>query len=173
VRDPNLEVCGLGHDRRIRAPRRHERIRADASELFVDHRRDDQPSCGESAIARDAHRVDHRGDAPLHILRPAPVNPAVPLRGIERRRHAGHSNCVDVTAEHQRRSGLRSFQHANYIRPAWRGVLFLDVQPEAPQVRFDKVGDGSFAGGARHERRVDGIDRDEIAEQRDDRVGAG
>ena len=34
----------------------------------------------------------------------------------------------------------------------------------------DRVRDLRFAGGARHERWIDGVDRDEIAEQRDDGI---
>jgi hypothetical protein len=41
----------------------------------------------------------------------------------------------------------------------------VDVQPDAPHVRGDRRGDLRFARGARHERGIDGIDGDKIAEE--------
>src|SRR5687768_18109462 len=43
-----------------------------------------------------------RSDAALHVLRAAAVDAAVTLVAAKRLRHAGHTDRVDVAAEHQR-----------------------------------------------------------------------
>ena len=74
---------------------------------------------------------------------------------------------IHVPAEHQRAPGRAGFEDADHIGPPGRDVLNVDVQPDAPHVRGNRRGDLRFARGAWHERRIDGIDGDEIAEKVD------
>ena len=68
------------------------------------------------ASATSARRVDHRGDAALHVLRAAAVDPAVALHRIERRRHPFDADGVDVPAQHQRAPCAAPLEHADHVR---------------------------------------------------------
>ena len=167
VPDTDLQVRRLGHDRGVGAPFRDEHVGPDARVLLVDDRRDDQAALAEAAIAREPRGIDHRGHAALHVLRPAAVEPAAPLDGIERRGHAVDADGVDVPAQHQRAPRLAAIEHADHVGPPRRRLLHLDVEPEPAHVTGDRLRDLRFAGGAGHERRVDRIDRHELAKQSD------
>ena len=52
------------------------------------------------------------------------------------------------------------------VRPGTTSCT-VDVEPRTPHVFGDRVGNRTFAGSARHQRRIDRIDRDELAQQRD------
>ena len=151
-------------------PLRDERVGAEARVLLVDDRRDDQTSLPEAAIAREPRGVDHRGHAALHVLRAASIEPAVTLDGIERRGHAVDADGIDVPAQHQRAARLGAIEHADHVRPPRRRLLHLDAEPEPAHVHGDGLRDLRLAGGPGHERRVDRIDRDELAKQGDARI---
>ena len=89
----------------------------------------------------DPRRVDHRRDAPLHVLRAAAVQAAVALDRIERSGHPFHADGVDVAAEHQRAP-----------RPAsLRARRSHSTGPAGPAASRHRVrGDG----GARRSRRA-------------------
>ena len=116
--------------------------------------------------ARDARRVDHRGDAALHVLRAAAVEPAVALARIERRRHALDADGVDVAAEHQRpaRRSRPSSTPITFGRPGATSCS-VDVEPDRACARRSRAAICAFARRAGHERRIDGIDRDELAQE--------
>ena len=82
---------------------------------------------------------DHRGDAALHVLRAASVQPAVLDARRERIRHPLDADRVDVPAEHHRGPGLAAFEHADRRSagparpPASRR---RDRPPHAPRARL-------------------------------------
>src|SRR5258708_19489874 len=98
----DLKIGGFGHDGAAGPPSRHERVSAETGVLLIDDRRHDQAAGIQSVLRHDARRVDHRGDASLHVLRAASVKPAVALHGIERRLHPFDADGVNVPTEHQR-----------------------------------------------------------------------
>ena len=118
-----------------------------------DHRRREDPGGG-----------NHRGHAALHVLRAAPVQPAVRFTRRERMLHAFHADRIDVAAEHQRRSGCGAIEHADHVGPAGRHLLHHHVEPRVPHRRAADVCRGGLACGARHERGIHRIRGDEIAE---------
>ena len=52
------------------------------------------------------------------------------------------------------------------IAPPGRDLLHRDVEPSTPHVFGDRVGNRTLASGARHERWIDRINRDKLAQQR-------
>ena len=126
-----------------------------------------RPDGKPALLGDDAAGVDHRGHAAFHVLRAAAVEPAVALDRRERIRHARDADRVGVAAEHQR-AALARAPRARRRRWAVRArPLRLDVEAEAAHLGGDGVGDLALARRTGHERRVDGVDRDEIAEQAD------
>ena len=59
------------------------------------------------------------------------------------------------------------FEHADDVGPSAARPSTDDVEADAPHLGGDGVGDLALARRAGHERRVDGVDRDQIAEQAD------
>ncbi len=167
VADGHVEIGRLGDDAGIGTPARHERIGADARVLLVDDAGDDDLSGGQAAALRhDAHGIDHRRDAALHVLGAAAVHPSVAHDRIERRRHAGHADRVDVPAQHQRRARERgrSSVPTTFGRPgatSWTSI----VQADAFEFLDHAARHGRLPGRTGHERRVHRIDGHEIAEQ--------
>ena len=99
------------------------------------------------------------------------ARPPAALDRIERGLHAGHANGVDVSAEHQRSASLDAVEYADDVRTPGRHVLKMHVQPHVAHVRGNRVRHLCFARGPWHQRRVDRIDRDEIAQEGDDWIG--
>ena len=110
---------------------------------------------------------DHRRDAALHVLRAAAVQAAVALGRHERIVHAGDAHRVGVAAEHQRASLRAPIEHADDIRAAGRHRFDGHLEADATHRGGDGGGNFLLAGRAGNERRVDGVDGDEIAKQAD------
>jgi hypothetical protein len=72
-----------------------------------------------------------------------------------------------VAAEHERTPLPPAFEDTDDVGPARRRLLHLDVEADPAQMRRDRVGDGRLARGARHERRIDRVDRHQIAQELD------
>ena len=134
--------------------------------LFVHDNGNDQAARMQPALRRDARRVDHRRNTAFHVLGSAAVQPAVDLAWIERRAHTLDAHGVDVTAEHQRAPRGCPFENTDDVRTARRDFLKVDVEPELPHVRRDRLGRHALAFCTRHERRVDGVDGDQVAKER-------
>ena len=151
-----------------------ERVGADARVLFVDDAGHDHLAGGQpAALGHDAHGVDHRRDAALHVLRAAAVQPPVAHHRLERRRHAGHAHGVDVSAQHQRRPGRASGERADDVGPSRRHLLHLDRQPDRLELLHEPPRDGRLPRRPRHERGVHRVDGDEIAQQAFDACPCG
>ena len=169
VRDRHGQAGRLGHHAAVGTPARDERVGANALVLFVDDRGDDQPAGGQTArFDHHARSVDHRRDTALHVLRAAAVDTTVAFDRIEWPRHACHADRVDMTAQHQRSSGRATVEHANDIRPARRHLLYFGREANPSIFRHQRPRDGRLPRRAGHQRRVDGIDGDEIFEEAND-----
>ena len=121
----------------------------------------------EAAIGQHARRVDHRGHAGFHVLRAAAVQPAVAFGRRERIAHAGDADGVGMAAEHQRAAFRAPLEHAHDVRAARRDFVDGDVEPGSLQVCADGGGDFALTGSAGHERRIHGVDGDQVPEQAD------
>jgi short-subunit dehydrogenase len=170
VADADLQVRRLGDDRGVCGPRRHERVGADARVFFVDDRRDDEASPAEPARENYPRRVDHCRDAALHVLRSATVDPPGAFGRIERRSHPFDADRIRVPAEHQRTSGQPALEDADDVRTAGRGFLQVHVEPKTPHVRGYGFRNLPFTPSPRHQRRIDRVDADEIAQKRNARI---
>jgi hypothetical protein len=135
--------------------------------LFVHDSGDHETAGGETLFRNDAGSGDHRRDATLHVLRAAAVQAAVALGRHKRIVHASDTHGVGVAAEHQRASLGAPLEHADDIRPAGRHRFHGHLEAEAPHRGGDGGGNFLLAWRARDERRVHGVDRDEIAQEAD------
>ena len=73
VSDRHLQIGRLGDDGAISRPVPDERVGADAGVFFVDDRGHDQPPSRQAAFRDHPRRVNHGGDAALHVLGSAAV----------------------------------------------------------------------------------------------------
>jgi hypothetical protein len=171
VRDGDVETGGLGHDGGIGAPFRDQRFGSDAGVLFVRDGGDDDAATIESAGFDDApDRGDHRRDAALHVLRAAAIEPAVANLGLERPRHAGDTDGIGVAAEHQRSARRATVKYADDVRASRRSIGDLHLETDRFELARNSPGDVGLATCTCRQRRIDRVDRDEIAQQRDGRV---
>ncbi len=167
VRDADLQVRRLRHDRGVSLPPRDEGVGPEALVFLVHHRGNDQASAVH-AFARDhARGVHHCRNASLHVLRAAPVDPAVPLDRIERSRHPLDANRVEMTAEHQGRPRAPTGERADHVRAPRADVLNLHIEAEPTEVCRERGGYRAFPGRARNKRRVHRVNRDQLAQERD------
>jgi hypothetical protein len=136
--------------------------------LFVHDGSDNQTAGGGAALLRhDARRIDHRRHAALHVLRSAAIETAVALNRRERLAHAGHTDGVGMPAEHQRRTFHPRLEHTDDVRPSAAGVFDGDLESDAAHRGGNRIGNLAFAGGTGHQRRIDGVDGNQIAQQFD------
>ncbi len=70
-----------------------------------------------------------------------------------------------MAAEHEGASRGTAFEHADRVRSSGRNLPGFDVESDTTHLGSDGTGDLRLAGRARHERRVDGVNRDQVAEQ--------
>jgi len=164
--DGQLQVRRLGHDRRVRPPFANQRLGAKTLVLFIDDGGDDQPAAGP-CLSQDARGGDHRGHATLHVLRTAAEEPAVFDPGNERVDHPFHANRIEMPAEHHGRARSGGLEEPDDIGTTGSGLLQPNIESGGEQRGAAHLGDLRFARRARHERGVDGVDRDEIAQERD------
>ena len=166
VGDGDRQAGRLGHHRRVRVPRTHQRLGPEAGAFFVDHRRHDQAAGRQAAGRRELpRRVDHRGQAALGVLRAPSVQPSVPLHRIERPGHPLDADRIQVPAEHEGAAGPPALEHTDDVRPPGGDLLPRDVEPGRAHRGRHGVRDRPLATRSRHQVRVDRVDRDEIAEQ--------
>ncbi len=165
VSDRHLQIGRFGHDGAISRPVPDERIGADAGVFLVDDRGHDQPPSRQAAFRNHPRRVNHGGDAALHVLGSASVEAARSHLGRERRLHALDADGIHVAAEHQGSSGSTPFEHPDDIGTPWRDFFYLHIEPDAPQVRRNRRRDLRFARRTRDKGRVHRIDGHEIAQK--------
>ena len=160
----SLQIRRLGDDRHVRAPLAHERLGAEAHVLLVDDGRDDEPPA-RPVLREDAGGRDHRGDAALHVLRAAAVEPAVLDARREWIRHALDADGVEVAAEHHRRArpAVPSSTPIAFGRPGAASCITTSRPAAAMAARATSAAAG-LTRCARHERRVHGICGDQIGQ---------
>ena len=117
--------------------------------------------------ARERLRGEQDGrEAAFHVQGTPAEEFVVPDRGPVRIDEAFHADGVEVRVEQERTPAARARDHAEDT-----GAVFLfggddrDVRPEALELIRHESGDPGFARRARHEGRIDGIDRHQPAEQ--------
>ena len=155
VRDGDVEVGGLGDDAGIGSPPCDERIGADARVLFVHDACHHDPSGRQTARrGHDAHGVDHGCNPALHVLRASAVQPPILFDRDTWRGHAGHADRVGMPAQHQRAARGAAFKDGDYVGPARRHFLHLDVQADGLEFLHQPPGDLAFARCAWHQGRV-------------------
>ena len=171
VRDARAQMRRLGDDARVGAPAAQDRLDALAGVLLVGHRADDHVAAQPVAGGRGARHHD-RGQAALHVVGPAAVEASVADHRLVRTLHPVDVDGVQVRVEHQRRAAAGAPRDADDARPAGERLVDGDVEPPIGEPRGDEGGDLGLAGPARHERRVDGVDRHELRRAgRSSRVG--
>ena len=148
-----------------------QRLGPGARVLLVGDGRHQQSPSREAPAARNrARRVNHGRDAALHVLAAAPVDAAVAHDGVERRGHSLDAHRVHVAADHQRPTRRAPLDGRDDVRSPGSDLGHLDVESGPRERRRDALRDGGLAGAPGHERRVDGIDRDQVAQQLNDGV---
>ena len=70
-----------------------------------------------------------------------------------------------MAVEDQRPAAAAAPRDADHVRPPGDDLLDLDLQPGALEPLGEHAGDRSLAAAVRHERRVDGVDGDELRRQ--------
>jgi len=68
-----------------------------------------------------------------------------------------------VSVWHQRTAPPSPFEYADDVRPARSRVGDLDGEPPGTKLVGQSTGDIRLTPSARHERGIDGIDRDKVA----------
>ena len=151
-----------------RTPRSIKRARADALELLVGHRGDDDLAV--ERVVRGARRGGaHRGDAG------SSCPPSRARRSARRARRASHGACVIPSMPTTSRCPLNiKLRAAGAVRCARRRSAGPAPRPRRstrnPHVAKhvgERARDARFARTARNERRISRIDAHELARQRD------
>jgi hypothetical protein len=114
-----LELGRLGHDRRVGPQRAQDLLHAEARVLLVGDRGHDDVAA-QPERRRVAARDERRGEAALHVVRPAPVEAVAVGAWVVRRRHPGDADRVEVPAEQQRAPAAEPGARTTTLgRPAW------------------------------------------------------
>ena len=164
VRDRDVHGGRLGHDRGVGAPFPHDRLGADAADLLVDDRGHDHVAAQPAARCLAPGKHD-RGEAALHVERPAPVEAPVLDPRREPVLHRGNADRVGVCVQHQRPAAAAPPRDCDDVRPSGSGLLDLDLEPCACQPVGDEPRDFLFARRAWNELGVHGVDRNQLRGQ--------
>jgi hypothetical protein len=168
--DPHVSLVGpadskrgrFGDDRRVGPDPGEEIIGPEASILFVGHRGDDEVAPERRAGSGQRLGGRHaRGQASLHVVGAATVQPAVPDLAGEWLRHPGHIDRVQVRIQHQTASPSCAGEPRGNAGATWNGFEHSDVESGLAQPVGNVCGDLRFSRGTGSEGRVDGIDADE------------
>jgi hypothetical protein len=174
VSDRDLHLRGLGHHSRFRgrtAERAQHLLDADARVLLVCHGRDHDIS-GQLARSGLAAGDQRGGHARLHVIGATAVEAVT----VHARRvpigHALHPDGVEMPAEQKCAPAPAAAGAHDDARAARCLLVHLGLETGALGPARHVRGDLGLAGGARLERGIDGVDRDERAGQLDDVGGA-
>src|SRR5579862_1590773 len=109
VRDRQLQLRRLHHDRRVRVDALEHGLRSDGAELLVGDE-------GENDVA--ANLTDRcRGERALHVIRAATIQASVLDTRIERPIHAAESDRVQVSVEQERAAAAGPSTYRDDARP--------------------------------------------------------
>jgi hypothetical protein len=98
-------------------------------------------------------------------LSPATVETPVALNGIKRRGHPFDAYGVQMATQHQRTSRRSSLKYSHHVRSARGNFRDLDVESDSAKRSSDPSGDGGLPSSTRHQRWVNGVNRDQIAQE--------
>ena len=164
VRDGDRELGRLGDDGRVGLDGAKHLLDAEARVLLVGDRRDDDVAV-QAQRGGLAAGDEGRGDARLHVVGAAAVEPVALDARVVRCVHPPDAHRVDVPAEQQRAPASRAAGTNDDARPAGRALEHVGLQTGGERPARDERRDLALAGAARHERRVDRVDRHELAQQ--------
>jgi hypothetical protein len=160
VRDAEALVGRLGDDRGIRAPALEEALGPDARRLLVDDGRHDHVAAQPERPALRSRGQD-RGEAALHVVRAAAVEPvALDARG-EPAVRLEQADGVRVRVQDERAAPARPARDPDDVRPSGRGLLDVDLEPCGAEPAGHQPRDLALACARRREARVDRLGRDE------------
>ena len=142
VRDRELQLRRLGHDRRVGGEGRRDGLGPDARELLVGDGGQKHVSA-EAAPLRLGGREHARGETPLHVLRSASVEPPAIQPWNERIAHAGDANRVHVRVQHQRAASARSARDRDDVRAPWPSSVSVVSRPARSHHSATKRASGS------------------------------
>ena len=114
VRERQAHLGGLGDDGCVGAVALGDPRGADAGDLLVGDRRDDHVPAQPRPGGVGAREHD-RGQAGLHVVRAAPVQPPVLDGRLERPLHAGHADRVHVRVEEERLAAAGAARDADRV----------------------------------------------------------
>ena len=166
-----IATSSSGDDRRVGPHGGDDGFGADRERLLVGDRGDDyvarevapKPGCGEH----------DRRQAALHVVRAA----AVETRPVDARRHAGvfAAQCdgVEVSVQEQRPPSPAAADAADDVGAAAGELVVLGVDAAAVEPGGHEAGDLGLARPTGNQRRIDGVDPDELLDELPDRSGCG
>ena len=170
VTDADLQVGGFGDDR----ARRPSSSRTSASAPMLAYSSSttaatiSRPSF-EATLGRRPRRVNHGGHAALHVLRTAAVEAVRRISGVNGASMPSTPTVSMCPQNISDRPGARpSSTPMTFGRPGATSCSCTS-SPMRRMCAGDRRRDPRFARGARHERRVDRVDGDEIAQEVDGR----
>ena len=157
-------VGRLGDDRRVGVPAFEQRLGADARRLLVDDGGDDHVSAQPAPRALGARTRDRR-EARLHVVGAAAVQTSV----LDPRRQPAvrleQPDGVEVPVQDQRPAAAAPSRDADDVRPSRSDLVDVNLEPRAFEPLREHGGDRGLAAAGGHERRVDGVDGDELRRQ--------
>ena len=164
VGDAETLVGRLGDDRRVGAPAREQGLGADARRLLVDDGGDDHVAAQSTPCALGAGARDRR-EARLHVVGAAAVEPSALDPGGQAAVRLEQPDRVQMAVEQQRPAAAAAPRDADHVRPSGSDLHDLDLQPRALEPLGEHAGDRGLAAAVRRERRVDGVDGDQLRRQ--------
>ena len=171
VRSRDLHLGRLGHDRGVGLQRPQRLLHAKARVLLVGHRGHHHVP-GQVELAGVAAGHKHGRNARLHVIRAAAVDsPGLDTR-LERLAHLPHAHGVEVPTQEQRGAPALSAGTHEHAGPPGRLLEQLDLESRVARPARHEGGGLALPRGARLERRVDGVDRDQRPGQLDNLGGA-
>ena len=158
VGDDDLQLGGLGHDRRVGVDHLEDFLHSDARVLLVGDRRN-QHVAGEVVARRVATGHECCGEPGLHVVGATSVEAiAVDARHV-RIAHALDRDRVEVAAQQQRAAAAGAAGTHDDARAPGRPLQHRRLEPGVPRPRRHERSALAFAGASRDERRVDRVDR--------------
>src|SRR5260370_535360 len=136
---------------------------ADAAVLFIGDGGDHDIAAEARAGIDERFNGGHlRREAAFHVITAAAVHPAVANGGGEGALHAVDADGIVMRIEHQAFFAAGAAQCAEHADPAGFGFELANVETQRSERKRDVIADFGLALSAREERRVDGVDADQV-----------
>ena len=164
-RDVDLGAGRLGDDGGVGRDRLRHRLGTGRRELLVADRGHHHVT-GQPALGRGRRGHHDRGQAGLHVVGAAPVETVALDAGPERVAHAVNPDHVHVRVQEQRAAAAATTGPPHGIGPAGLGVGYVHLEPAGLHPAAHEPRDLGLPRPTRHQPRVDGVDRDQLRQQR-------